>query len=501
MDVNNAGLRAAGDATVAGIPSKLAIDLDFGAGPPTQIQQKVTVSGTLDSARLASLGIDAPGLFSGGIGLTATLALRRNGEGQADISADLATAGLRLAPLGFSKPAGQPASLTATVALLGDKVTAITPIQARGAGISVDASATFADGKPDLVTLRRAVLGTTTDVHGTARAPRAPGEPWRLDLSGASLDMSGAFARQTASAPATTTPPKPPAAGPPYIADARLDRLLLGKRRPIASVVLHVEDDGLVTRRASLAGRTLATGGGGKGGGGPFTLTITPVGTPAGTPEGRKRQLYGDTPDAGGLLLALDIDDKVEGGRMTITGDYDDTRPEHPLVGTAIVEDFRVHDAPLLGRLLQAMTLYGVAEVARGPGLGFSRLEAPFRYGGDALELTDARAFSASLGMTAKGRIDLARSAADIQGTIVPAYFFNSLLGDIPLVGKLFSPERGGGLFAATYTVSGPLDDPKVSVNPLAALTPGFLRGVFKLFDTSNSGGATTTTRTGRPPR
>jgi hypothetical protein len=134
------------------------------------------------------------------------------------------------------------------------------------------------------------------------------------------------------------------------------------------------------------------------------------------------------------------------------------------------------------------MTLYGLVEAARGPGLGFTRLEAPFRLSDDTLELTDARAFNASLGMTAKGQIDLARHAADLTGTIVPAYFFNSLLGDIPLVGRLFSPERGGGLFAATYSVRGSLDDPNVSVNPLAALTPGFLRGVFGLLPDGSGG-------------
>jgi hypothetical protein len=69
-----------------------------------------------------------------------------------------------------------------------------------------------------------------------------------------------------------------------------------------------------------------------------------------------------------------------------------------------------------------------------------------------------------------------------MQGTIVPAYFFNSLLGKIPLVGRLFSPERGGGVFAASYTLAGPLDNPDVSVNPLTALTPGFLRGLFGIF-------------------
>jgi hypothetical protein len=57
----------------------------------------------------------------------------------------------------------------------------------------------------------------------------------------------------------------------------------------------------------------------------------------------------------------------------------------------------------------------------------------------------------------------------------------NALLGNIPLLGRLFSPETGGGVFAATFRLQGPLDDPQVSVNPLAALTPGFLRGIFGL--------------------
>ena len=64
-----------------------------------------------------------------------------------------------------------------------------------------------------------------------------------------------------------------------------------------------------------------------------------------------------------------------------------------------------------------------------------------------------------------------------MTGTVVPAYFFNQLPGLIPVVGRLFSPEKGGGLFAAQYSVRGPLSDPKVGVNALSALTPGFLAG------------------------
>jgi len=40
-------------------------------------------------------------------------------------------------------------------------------------------------------------------------------------------------------------------------------------------------------------------------------------------------------------------------------------------------------------------------------------------------------------------------------------------------------------MFAVTYHATGPLEQPEIAVNPLAALTPGFLRGVFDLFDSS----------------
>jgi len=70
----------------------------------------------------------------------------------------------------------------------------------------------------------------------------------------------------------------------------------------------------------------------------------------------------------------------------------------------------------------------------------------------------------------------------------VPAYGINSLLGNIPVIGELLQGGEGEGLFAATYTASGKLSQPSFSVNPLAALAPGFLRGLFEVFD--GSGGA-----------
>ncbi len=57
------------------------------------------------------------------------------------------------------------------------------------------------------------------------------------------------------------------------------------------------------------------------------------------------------------------------------------------------------------------------------------------------------------------------------------------MLGRLPLIGKLFSPENGGGIFALRFGLNGPIDDPTVSLNPVSALTPGFLREIFSVFD------------------
>ena len=64
----------------------------------------------------------------------------------------------------------------------------------------------------------------------------------------------------------------------------------------------------------------------------------------------------------------------------------------------------------------------------------------------------------------------------------MPAYFFNSLLGNVPLVGRLFSPEKRRRRVRGELHDARTADDPKVSVNPLSALTPGFLRGLFGIF-------------------
>jgi hypothetical protein len=471
FEAGNDGLAARGTATLAGIASQLAVEMDFTDGPPSQVIQKVSVSASASASQLIALGLGLETtelVLDGSAAVKLDLVERRRGRSELSVRADLARLGIRADRLNWGKAAGRRAVAEGVVLLEGDRVAGIERLRVEGEGVSVQGAYEAPSGAPRRLRLTRAVLGNGTDAQGEIQWPRRAGDPWMVRFSGASLDVSGEMAR--------SDPVKPgeEVRGPPWNAELRVDRLVLGPGRIMTGVLARSDNDGRITRNARVTGRA---------GIGAFELSILPSGQP------RRRSLTVTAQDAGGLLAALDVTDKMRGGRLTLNGSYDDSRTDHPLSGTAEVADFAVRDAPAVARLLQAITVVGAFDAFSGPDLRFTRLVAPFRYSGEVIDLAEARAFSASLGMTAKGRIDLTRRLFDVQGTVVPAYFINSLLGRVPLLGKLVSPETGGGLFAMSYGVKGGFDDPAVWVNPLSAVAPGFLRGLFGIFEGTPGGG------------
>jgi hypothetical protein len=149
-----------------------------------------------------------------------------------------------------------------------------------------------------------------------------------------------------------------------------------------------------------------------------------------------------------------------------------------------VVEDFRLANAPVLAKLFTVAGLTGILDLLSGQGIHFTALEMPFSFVDGWLTVSDGQAAGSAVGVTAKGKVDLETDRAALEGTLVPAYAINSALGELPLVGPLFTPEKGGGFIAVSYQMRGPTGDPNsLSVNPLSALTPGFLRHLFDLFD------------------
>lgn len=468
--VDTDGLRVNGTATLAGIPLRIQQEADFRRGPANQVVAREIVTARAEARQVAALVFDPRPFVDGMLGLDIRSETRRNGQGRVALRTDLTQAQLAVEPLAWAKPPGVAAQGEATFLLQNGTLTAIDGIRVEGADALLRGRATqMRNNEPQRIEIQQGHLGRSRFTAEFA-PPQGRGGVWTIGMRGQVLDLAPVLAAPSA-APAAGAAE---AAGPGVSLDLRFDRMLLSEDRALTGVAGTARVDGIgVVQAAELRGRVA--------GGGSLDLRITP--------DGARRRVRIDSDNGGAVLRAFGVLRTVQGGRLRVDAAYPHSRPGAPLSGTAELEEFTLDDAPAFGKLLQALSVYGVFEALSGQGLNFASLTAPFTLSREALVLDDARAFSASLGVTAKGRIDRLRQTIDMEGTIVPAYVFNSLLGRLPIFGRLFSPERGGGLFAATYRMRGPIADPSVSVNPLAALTPGFLRGIFGLGQDSTAPG------------
>ena len=457
----NDGMTLDGRALLGGVGARISTAMDFRAGPPSQIQRTMTVTADPDAASLVAIGLDTDGMVTGDLPMTATLTEQRNGAGRVAAHVDLSRAELKLAALGWRKADGVPAAADFDVILDHDRLQRVDPIHVAGQDLLVEGYASFLDGHLAAFRADRLTLGQTK-AQVSIQFPAHQG-PIMATISGSTLDMSGRFApRPPGWRPAARPHPASPR-GPAWQADIRFDHVILAHDHSLVDFAAHAVNDGERFRDLRAEGFTSAHE--------PVLAVIAPA------PSGRTLSVT--AADAGSLLRALDVVDTVDGGRLAISGRYHDDERGHPLTGDLEMDDFRLRNAPAFGKLLQAVTLYGLFDALKGPGVGFNKLMVPFRLQDGLLDIKEARAFSPSLGLTAKGLVDTDADSIDMQGTIVPAYFFNSLLGRMPVIGRLFSPEQGGGLISASYRLTGRLADPAVSVNPLTTLTPGFLRGIF----------------------
>ncbi len=251
---------------------------------------------------------------------------------------------------------------------------------------------------------------------------------------------------------------------PPMRLEARIDRLWIGADAKIDGAEINAEYDGATWRTVAASGRL------------PGNSRIE-----ARYRENqRDRSLTVNSKNAGTLLREFDVVDNVIGGRLVLEASKVGRGDAAPWRGQLAVTDFRVAKAPILARLLSLASLTGISDLATGKEIHFSRLDIPFAMQSRRLTISNARAVGSEIGISASGEIDLEGDGTRLEGTVVPAYTLNSLIGRIPLVGEILTGGEGGGVFAVDYSLSGPLDKPKIQVNPLSALAPGILRNLLR---------------------
>lgn len=454
LRVDGGGMSVAGNAALNGVPIKLAWERKFGKvqGPRT----RYALSGTLDdaarSALLLPLGANVKGV------VTADMEIFDGGEDGRRFSATLGLDGAEVVipPLRWSKPAGVAGSLRLTARAAGDGGIAFSSLELAAADLVAVARADFGPAWAfRRLELSRLVFGGPdgTDVAATVDALADGGmsvvvEGTRLDLrpylEGDKDPLQGAL-------PALTVA-------------ARVDQASLYDGIRLQQANGAASFDGERWQKLRVAGRL--------NGAAPIEIALSS--------KGEARELVVTSPDAGSVARALGLISSIEGGTLNATAMIPDPGSDGPVSGRITVDTFRLVKAPVLANILTLGSLTGVADLLNGKGINFVRFVAPFDLADDRLRLKRARAYGPALGITLEGVVDRSSGSADLKGTLVPAYTINSLIGKIPLLGNILVGKEGEGVFALTYAIKGPIDNPRVFVNPLSALTPGILRRIFE---------------------
>jgi hypothetical protein len=452
MTVDKTALRVKGEANIGPWRTNVELEEVFDEGlTPT----KYRFYGPMDHTTLDQLGLGLREFFDG----TLNMDVSAHGSGvninSASITADLVDTEISLGEY-WNKPRNEAGRFTASLTR-GEGGTDVQSFEVQAPDLlmkgSLGLTPSYALKFLSLDTIKIADL-----LDGALQVqPDESREALSASFSGEKLDLSTlvdqSFETRTSSFDV------------PVMFTANVNELILDPVFPTQEASLLYSHDGVAVTGLRLSAESSD---------GPVSVNMQ---TDQANSERRVNVSLPDAAKAAKAFLGLD---SLEKGKLILTGTLPLPGEDGAYQGTAIIEEFTLKEAPIMAQLLSLGSLTGLFNTLSGEGLYFERFEAPFQLKGGLLTIRDARVYGPALGMTGAGDINLNERDVDFDGALVPSYTANSLLGDIPLLGDIFVGKEGEGVFALNYNVTGPFDATQISVNPLSALTPGFLRGIFR---------------------
>jgi len=445
-----------GEGTLDGTP--VMVSLLQPRGRPGEAR----LSGTLDARVLAERGFLPAGALSGPLQVAVAATLGPDDALSARIEADLAGARVDGLLPGWSKRPGAPGRFSVEVASGPDGI--VFDAFALDAGSVALAGSGRLDAAGDLVglDLSRFRLSPGDDASATVRRRESGGYAARIE--GNVLDL-----RPVVTALRAGSDDGGGADGLDLALEARLAILGGFGGEVLTNVVL----DATLADGVPVAGRLE----------GRFPNAAV-TGRIASADGGAPRLTF-ESADAGATLRFLDIYDKMVGGRLFVDAGISDARAP----GQLIFWNFIVRDEEALRRLVSRENYAGAAGGSArfglsGPAINvnealFTKAQVDFIRDRSVVTTSDARIWGPQVGFTLDGWVDLERRVLDLAGVFVPAYGLNNAFAQVPVVGALLGGNQYEGLFAVNFRLSGALQSPELTVNPLSAIAPGVLRRLF----------------------
>ncbi|MBB4302629.1 hypothetical protein GGD81_001659 [Rhodobium orientis] len=419
---------------------------------------KVGITLKLTDAERREQGLDLGGLVSGPI----EVSIASDGGGADKYEIDLKDARLVVAPLGWSKEPGVPA--TARFRISGARKNEVNDLRIEGKDFAITGHVVL-DDNGDLKSgeLTSARLGRTVIDRAVMRASGADQD---IVLTASAIDARAILKGIT------------DVRGKGEGADLEGDFRIRGKIGML--IGFNAANFSGVDLDVTVAGGSLKalrlTGSSGKRG--RLDLTLKP--------EGARRALYVESDNVGDFLRFLNIYKRMQGGSGEITASLGDGTASN---GRFRISDFRVTEDPALKQLvargnfedrLRGDRPVNIRPIAESGDTVFEKLDVKFRLESNRMVITDALLKGAVIGGTMKGTVDFRNKRMAIAGTMVPAYGINNLFGRVPLLGQALGGGRNGGLIGVTFKIDGPVGDTKMTVNPMSVVAPGIFRKIFE---------------------
>ena len=448
---DTAGIKVTGTGRMFGQPATL--DLRKGVGQAGT----ASVGLTLDEAARTKAGIALPGV-GGAIGAKITASLDP-GQLKAQVDLDLARTSLDNPLPGLSKAAGKPGRATFTV-VQRDNGFQMDQLNFEAGGASAKGVIDLT-GEGGLVSARFSQLRLSPGDDMRAEVQKT-GDALKVVVRASAIDVRPYLKQITRAAPDE--------AAKGALSDIDLDLkspIVTGYgKQVLTGVDLKLARKGPAIRTFTMSGL--------------FGRSPLNIGMLKGENGGPQISIV--TPDAGALLSFTDLYARMDGGTMAALIQIEGSRT----TGVVKINKFALRDEPALKRLVidgnPRTDAQGVTRIDPNQ-VPFDRLQVVFSRSGSHVDLRDGLMNGPNIGLTVEGSIDDARDTMNLNGTFIPAYTVNNFFSKIPLVGLFLGGGWNEGLFAINYRIGGKFSAPVLSVNPLSAVAPGFLRKILGAMD------------------
>lgn len=438
--------------------------------PRPEAKPEIRLTATLDDRGRARLGLNIGNRIVGPTPVKVMTVGEDSGRYTVDV--DLGPAALADLLPGWTKPRGQ-AARARFVAIEGDNGWKIEDLLVESRGVLVRGSATF-DDKGGLIAGLFPAYNLSDGDRMNIRIERA-GTGHRVVARGEVVDARHIIKSLSDPPRAAMAGGSGNAASTEFDVDFKANAVVGGNGEVIRQLDLRMVRSGQAIRSLTATGRV----------GRDAPLAIEQRG------QGNAQRIAVSSGDAGALLRFLDLYKSLQGGSLALI-----MTPPQPngtiRQGSVEITDFRIRgDQAISGMVAAAGTSPNAPrqQQAQNDAFAFSRLRANFARGAGKVTVSDGLLWGAAIGATVEGEFDPGRDRLLLRGTYVPAYALNNIFARIPVLGFFLGGAPDEGVFGITYQISGAVSAPRLTINPLSAVTPGFLRKMFEF-----RGGATGST-------